>query len=91
MGDVKTTPKQVINDHKTYTKSDLEWSDDRHPVAHIQMTKTLTPAEQLTQWYQTTTHNDVVDKFYNYWFNRLSTNGWNGHFDLNNLIQKYCK
>lgn len=91
MGDVKTAPKQVINDHKVYTKADLEWSEDKQPVAHIQMTKTLTPAEQLTQWYQTTTHNDVVDKFYNYWFNRLSTNGWNGHFDLNNLIQKYCK
>lgn len=91
MGDVKTAPKQVINDHKVYTKADLEWSEDRQPVAHIQMTKTLTPAEQLTQWYQTTTHNDVVDRFYHYWFNRLSTNGWNGHFDLNNLIQKYCK
>lgn len=91
MGVVKTAPKQVINDHKVYTKADLEWSEDKQPVAHIQMAKTLTPAEQLTQWYQTTTHNDVVDKFYNYWFNRLSTNGWNGHFDLNNLIQKYCK
>lgn len=76
--------KQVINE-------DLEWKPEGNFVAKVEMTKTLTPAEQLTQWYQTTTHNDVVDKFYNYWFNRLSANGWNGHFDLNNLIQKYCK
>ena len=91
MGEVAAAPKQVINDHKTYTKEELEWTEDRTPVAAVQMVKQLSPAEQLTQWYQTTTHNDVVDKFYNYWFNRLSTNGWNGHFDLNNLIQKYCK
>lgn len=91
MGDVKTAPKQVINDHKTYTKADLEWTEDRTPVAAVQMVKQLSPAEQLTQWYQTTTHNDVVERFYHYWFNRLSTNGWNGHFDLNNLIKKYCK
>ena len=91
MGEVSATPKQVINDHKEYTKEDLEWTEDRTPVAAVQMVKQLSPAEQLTQWYQTTTHNEVVDKFYNYWFNRLSTNGWNGKFDLNNLIQKYCR
>lgn len=87
----KTAPKQVINDHIDH--NELEWSpeDNRQPVAVVQMTKQLTPVEELTQWYQTTTHTEVIDKFYNYWYNRLSTNGWQGKFNLNTLIQKYCK
>lgn len=88
---VKTAPKQVINDHIDH--NELEWTpeDNRQPVAMVQMTKQLTPVEELTQWYQTTTHTEVIDKFYNYWYNRLSTNGWQGKFNLNTLIQKYCK
>lgn len=91
MGTITSTVQKAVN-KPLITEDDLTWMDEeRKPIATVQMTKQLSPAEQLTQWYQTTTHNDVVDKFYNYWFNRLSTNGWNGHFDLNGLIQKYCK
>ena len=90
---VKATPKQVINDHREYSNDKLEWTpeENRQPVAVVQMTKQLTPVEELTQWYQSTTHTEVVDRFYNYWHNRLSTNGWQGKFNLNNLVQKYCK
>lgn len=82
-------PIIIENNHT----DELEWTpeDNRQPVAMVQMTKQLTPAEELTQWYQSTTHNDVVDKFYNYWYNRLTTNGWQGRFNLNSLVQKYCK
>lgn len=76
--------KQVINE-------DLEWKPEGNFVAKVEMTKTLTPADELKNWYETTTHTPVVDKFYTYWHNRLTTNGWTGPFNLQTLIQKYCK
>lgn len=88
---VKTAPKQVINDHKVYTKADLEWSEDKQPVAHIQMTKTLTPAEQLTQWYQTTTHTEATDRFFSYYMGKINTGNWKGKMDVEQLWQRWMK
>ena len=81
--------KQLINE--TQTSEDLEWKPEGNFVAKVEMTKTLTPADELKNWYETTTHTPVVDKFYTYWHNRLTTNGWTGPFNLQTLIQKYCK
>lgn len=81
--------KQLINE--TQTSEDLEWKPEGNFVAKVEMTKTLTPADELKNWYETTTHTPVVDKFYTYWHNRLTTNGWTGTFNLQTLIQKYCK
>lgn len=80
----KPAPKQVINE-------DLEWKPEGNFVSKVEMTKTLTPAEELKNWYETTTHTETTDRFFKYWYNRLTTNGWSGKFDLNSLIQKYCK
>lgn len=79
-----TTPSNEIDDV-------LAWTPENNNPTPITLTKQLTPAEELTQWYQSVTHNDIVDKFYGYWYNRLSTNGWKGKFNLNDLISKYCK
>lgn len=70
----------------------LEWTpEEENNVVQVQMTKQLSPAEELKQWYDITEHNPITDKFFNYWYKRLSENQWKGKFSLQDLVVKYCK
>ena len=70
-------------------EDELEWKPENNFIGVTQ--KPLTPAEQLTNWYNTVEHTPVIDKFYTYWVKRLTEKGWTGQFKLQNLIEKYCK
>lgn len=70
-------------------EDELEWKPESNFIGVTQ--KPLTPAEQLTNWYNTVEHTPVIDKFYTYWVKRLTEKGWTGQFKLQNLIEKYCK
>lgn len=88
----KAAPKQVINDHREYSNDELEWTpeDNRQPVAMVQMTKQLTPAEELTQWYQSITNADPqTQRFYKYYLNKISTGQWKGAMDINRLYNNW--
>ena len=91
----KTTTKPQVNNNvnNPYKPDNLEWTpEEENNVVQVQMTKQLTPVEQIDNWYNTVEHNQVNTKFHSYWRNRLLTKGWTGGaFNLNNLIQKYCK
>lgn len=86
----KTAPKQVINDHIDH--NELEWSpeDNRQPVAVVQMTKQLTPAEELTQWYQSITNADPqTQRFYKYYLNKINTGQWKGTMNIEKLYGQW--
>ena len=80
------------NNHKEETIDNLEWSneDNRQPVAIVQMTKQLTPAEELTQWYQSITNADPqTQRFYNYYLNKINTGQWKGAMNIENLYSRW--
>lgn len=86
----KTTPKPSYTPSNPIVEEDeLEWKPESDFIEVTQ--KPLTPAEQLTNWYNTVEHTPVIDKFYTYWVKRLTEKGWTGQFKLQNLIEKYCK
>lgn len=81
-------PLIIENNHT----DELEWSpeDNRQPVAMVQMTKQLTPAEELTQWYQTITDAaPQTQRFYKYYLNKINTGQWKGAMDINRLYNNW--
>lgn len=81
----KTPNKPIIENNS------MDWIDELPVKPQTTQPVELSPADQLTQWYNTVEHTPVIDKFYTYWVKRLTEKGWSGQFKLQNLIEKYCK
>ena len=88
---VPQQPKKSLIIENNHT-DELEWTpdDNRQPVAMVQMTKQLTPAEELTQWYQSITNADPqTQRFYKYYLNKINTGQWKGAMDINRLYNNW--
>lgn len=80
---VKTTPKQVINDHREYSNDELEWKPDEPKKDNLTL---------LTEFCGGKKNDETVDKkqllrFFEYY--KPKANTWKGNFDIPQLYNRW--
>lgn len=81
-GEINITVKELEEETtSTSNKTKFQFNKQSKP----------TPVQELNNWYNNIEHNSKIDRFYSYWKKRLNEKGWKGDFNLNDLIDKFCK